>query len=95
MKEPVEWNDKDIEAIRNRTFGNGLLATFPALYGWQVYGWKIGVVTFVLLLAILALIGWNIVLGHLRPSHASWYRAIIVALAFAIIGLSSAELVKY
>lgn len=94
MKQPVEWNNRDIAAVRNRNFGNGILAALPALYGWQVHGWIFGLIMFAILLVTFAAIGWGIVSGRIRPSHAVWYRGIILVVAFAGVGLSAMEVVR-
>lgn len=94
-KSPVEWDDEDIGALQKPNIGNFALALLPALYAWQLYGWLIATGVFLPTLAVLASIGWGVVLGKLKPSRSRWYKGLLIVLVLAALAVSAMEAGRY
>ena len=63
---------------------NGIATLIPALYAWLLYGWKIGLLLFAIVLPILAALSWAVVFDKVSPRFATIARVVLIAEGYEI-----------
>ena len=68
-----------------------ILAAVPALYAWQMHGWTVGAIAFLVVYGLIFGVGFAAIHRDWPARQALWARAGIVLAAFVLIGISGAE----
>ena len=75
--------------------GSLFLSAVPSAYAWQVYGWKIGLGTFVVVAALMSATEWTFLLRGWPLQWLARARVGLIIVAMIAIGISSAELCNF
>jgi hypothetical protein len=67
------------------------LALLPAVYAWQVHGWVTALCLFMLVLILLALLGWTFIVREWSLRKLVWARTALILLSMAAVGVSAME----
>ena len=68
------------------------LALLPAVYAWQVYGWKVALSVYVLAIVLLAFLSWLYYAREWSARQLIWARTALLLLSMAAVGVSAMEM---
>lgn len=85
----TEEHDEPEKSGARRYFSNDIISLLPAAYAWQLYGWKVAIVAYILAMIPLAAMSWGVVLDKLSARLAATLRVVFILVFMVAIGISA------